>query len=56
VPIRCASLTAYQKCDDCVDETACQIRKVMIEVRSAIAGVLDYKTIRDITAISHHTI
>ena len=46
-PIRCASVTAYEKCDDCVDETSCQIRKVMIEVRNSIAGVLDKKSIKE---------
>ena len=49
-PIRCASVTAYQKCDDCHDETTCAIRKTMVEVRNAIAGVLDNKTLREITA------
>ncbi len=47
-PIRCASLTAYQKCDDCVDEDACQIRLTMIEVRNAIASVLDSKSIQQL--------
>ncbi|MDX2073214.1 MAG: Rrf2 family transcriptional regulator [Alphaproteobacteria bacterium] len=46
-PIRCASVTAYQKCDDCVDEATCQIRKVMVDVRNSIAGVLDKKSIGD---------
>lgn len=46
-PIRCASISAYQKCDDCVDEATCQIRKVMIDVRNSIAGVLDNKSIKD---------
>jgi Rrf2 family protein len=47
-PIRCASVTAYQKCDDCPDENACAIRKVMVEVRHAIVSVLDNKSIRDL--------
>ncbi len=47
-PIRCASLTAYQKCDDCVDEKKCEIRKTMVEVRNAIANVLDNKSIKDL--------
>jgi Rrf2 family protein len=42
-PIRCASVTAYQKCDDCHDENTCAIRKTMVEVRNSIAGVLDNK-------------
>ena len=46
-PIRCASLTAYQKCDDCVDEKTCEIRKVMLVVRNAIADVLDNKTLEN---------
>jgi Rrf2 family protein len=46
-PIRCASLTAYQKCDDCVDEKTCEIRKVMLVVRNAISDVLDNKTLEE---------
>ena len=46
-PIRCASVTAYEKCDDCQDENACTIRHAMIEVRDAISGVLDNKTLAD---------
>ncbi len=45
-PIRCASVTAYQKCDDCQDEKTCEIRKAMVEVRNAIAGVLDNKSLQ----------
>lgn len=50
-PIRCASVTAYQKCDDCVDEKTCEIRKTMVEVRDAIANVLDGKSIRDLAGL-----
>lgn len=49
-PIRCASQTAYQKCDDCSDETTCEIRKTMVEVRNAIAGVLDTKSLKELAA------
>lgn len=48
-PIRCASISGYQPCEDCTNEASCQIRKVMVEVREAISGVLDNKTIRDLT-------
>lgn len=51
-PIRCASVTAYQKCGDCPDENACEIRKTMVEVRNAIACVLDGKSIRDLTGLT----
>ena len=50
-PIRCASVTAYQKCDDCVDEKACAIRKTMVQVRNAIADVLDNKSIKDLEGL-----
>jgi Rrf2 family protein len=46
-PVRCASLSAYQKCDDCKDERACQIRKTMKKVRDAMAEVLDNTSILD---------
>jgi Rrf2 family protein len=39
-PIPCASKTRYQPCDDC-DEATCQIRHMMLDVRNAIADVLD---------------
>ncbi len=46
-PIRCASVTAYQPCEDCPDVATCAIRGVMKEVRVAISSVLDQRTIRD---------
>ena len=46
-PIGCASVTAYQKCDDCTDEKSCAIRHAMIEVRNAISDVLDKKTLAE---------
>lgn len=46
-PIRCASLTAYRPCEDCPDPETCAVRSVMSEVRDAIAGVLDRRTLRD---------
>jgi Rrf2 family protein len=46
-PIRCASLTAYLACGDCPDPEACAVRELMSDVRDAIAGVLDTRTLRD---------
>jgi Rrf2 family protein len=46
-PIRCASLTAYAPCEDCPDEGKCAIRNVMKDVRVAISGVLDQRSIKD---------
>ncbi len=47
-PIRCASLTAYQKCDDCRDETACRLRHLMLDVRNAMSGILDGRSLQDL--------
>lgn len=46
-PIPCASRTQYQPCDDC-DEATCQIRHMMLEVRLAIAGVLDNRSLAQV--------
>ncbi|MCH4542322.1 MULTISPECIES: RrF2 family transcriptional regulator [Brucella/Ochrobactrum group] len=48
-PIRCASRTAYEPCDDCEDHRACQVRRSMLLVREAIAGVLDTMTLEQFT-------
>lgn len=41
----CASRTAYRKCDDCDDEVTCAIRKVLLSVRDATAGILEDQTL-----------
>ncbi|HBF29725.1 Rrf2 family transcriptional regulator [Rhizobium sp.] len=51
-PISCASRTAYHRCSDCADEKACAIRLTMVEVREAIASVLDTKSFADL----HHMV
>ena len=43
-PIPCASRTQYQRCEDC-DEATCQVRHMMLEVRQAIAEVLDNRSL-----------
>ncbi len=43
-PIPCASHTRYQPCDDC-DVVTCQVRHMMLNVRNAIAEVLDSTTL-----------
>jgi Rrf2 family protein len=40
-PIRCASRTAYESCEDCIDPATCLVRKSMTEVRDAVAEILD---------------
>src|SRR5579871_6540432 len=39
--IPCASQTAYRPCVDCEDEAACQVRRLMAQVRAATAEILD---------------
>ena len=46
-PIQCASRTVYRRCDDCTDEKHCAVRMVMLQVREAIAGVLDNTTLEE---------
>jgi Rrf2 family protein len=43
----CASLTAYRRCGDCHDEKTCAIRKVLLAVREATAGILENQTLAD---------
>ena len=46
-PLRCASRTAYEPCGDCVSVAACAVRIAMLEVRDAMAGVLDNTSLAD---------
>lgn len=48
-PIACVSKTAYQKCRDCpyAETDSCPIQQVMLDVRNAIAEILDNYTLRD---------
>lgn len=43
-PISCASKTDYRPCDDC-NEEFCEVRHLMLDVREAIADVLDNRTL-----------
>jgi Rrf2 family protein len=46
-PLPCASKTAYQKCEECIDERTCAIRILMKQVRDATAAILDSTTLED---------
>jgi Rrf2 family protein len=41
----CTSRTAYQRCEDCVDEAICAIRRTVVRVRDASAQILESQTI-----------
>lgn len=44
-PIPCASRTAYVACDDCTDLEACTVRRIMQNVRDAMADILDHTSL-----------
>lgn len=44
----CVSLNYYEQCDDCHDESACQLKHVMIEVRDKTLSVLDNRSLADL--------
>jgi len=48
-PIPCASKTRYQPCSDC-DVDTCRVRHLMLDVRNAIAEVLDNTSLTDMQA------
>lgn len=50
-PIRCVSQTAYERCT-CPDEAHCGLRMLMLDVRNAIARILDRATLAQIVEIT----
>ena len=44
-PISCVSVTAYEPCS-CPDEAHCGLRMLMLDVRNAIARILDRYVIK----------
>lgn len=50
-PIGCVSQTAYEKCT-CPDENHCGLRMLMLDVRNAIAGILDRYTLADVVEVT----
>ncbi|MFA5058199.1 MAG: Rrf2 family transcriptional regulator [Opitutaceae bacterium] len=50
-PIGCVSQSAYEKCS-CPDETHCGLRMLMLDVRNAIASILDRYTLADVVEVT----
>lgn len=48
----CVSVTSYRRCEECVSEEACGLRRVFLEVREATAGILDATSLADVLARS----
>ena len=51
-PIRCASVTAYQPCADCIDPPTCALRDLMGDVREAMSGVIDHRSLLELARAS----
>jgi Rrf2 family protein len=43
----CVSVTAYRRCDDCIDEATCTLRKILLAVRDSTAKILETRTLAD---------
>ena len=50
-PIACVSQTAYERCS-CPDEDHCGLRMLMLDVRNAIANILDRYTLLDVVDVT----
>jgi len=50
-PIGCVSQSAYEKCT-CPDEAHCGLRMLMLDVRNAIAGILDRYSLADVVEVT----
>jgi Rrf2 family protein len=46
--VPCVSLNFYEKCDDCPDEEACSVNKLMIQVRDATLQIFRNTTLEDL--------
>ena len=46
--VPCVSLNWYEKCDDCPDENACGVHKLMIEVRDSTLNIFNNKSLADL--------
>ncbi len=52
-PIACASRNFWHPCEDCTDEKTCPVRLIMVDVRDAIANILDGTTLSALAARGH---
>ena len=51
-PIRCVSKNYYERCGDCSDEKKCAVYLVMVQVRDAMADVLDKRSLAEMRAMA----
>ncbi len=50
-PIGCVSQSSYERCT-CPDEDHCGLRMIMLDVRNAIAAILDRYTLADVVNVT----
>lgn len=50
-PVACVSHLYYKKCEECIDESTCEIRVVMKDVRDAICEILDKTSLLELAKI-----
>ena len=48
--VPCVSLNFYEKCDDCPDENACAVNRLMLQVRDGALKVYRNNTLADLIA------
>lgn len=41
----CVSRNFYERCDDCSDEQTCALRRTFSDVRDAVNGILEHRTL-----------
>ncbi|MAZ71618.1 MAG: transcriptional regulator [Flavobacteriaceae bacterium] len=48
--VPCVSLNFYEKCDDCPDEEACSVHRLMVKVRDTNLSIFENTTLADLVA------
>ena len=51
-PIGCASRAFYRRCEDCPEDRPCSVRLVMVQVRDAMAAVLDSRSLAEMRTLA----
>ena len=54
-PAPCASITQHRTCDWCEDEATCTLKTVWMDVRDAVAGVMDATSLGELVKRSEET-
>lgn len=53
-PLPCASKSRYRRCDDCIDENTCAVRRVMQKAQQALSETLDNCSLERMRKIARH--